>query len=77
MVIKYLSALLLPGLLVVLFARVTYNRVLGLVLTVALIAGSVYKGYTDSIWLIVVDAFSMSAGFWYAQRMKPKDKHGS
>lgn len=77
MVLKYLSALLLPGLLVVLFTRVTYNRVIGLVLTVALIAASVYKGYTDSIWLIVVDAFSLTVGFWYGQRMKPKAKHGS
>ncbi|MEH7125059.1 CsbA family protein [Bacillus sp. JJ1532] len=70
MLLKYLSALLLPGLLVVLFTRVAYNRVIGLVLTVALIAASVYKGYTDSIWLIVVDAFSLTAGFWYANRMK-------
>ena len=70
MFLKYLSALVLPGLLVVLFTRVAYNRVIGLVLTVALIAASVYKGYTDSIWLIVVDAFSLTAGFWYANRMK-------
>ena len=72
MLLKYLSALLLPGLLVVLFTRVAYNRVIGLVLTVALIAASVYKGYTDSIWLIVVDAFSLTAGFWYANRMKQR-----
>ncbi|WP_313804409.1 CsbA family protein [Cytobacillus sp.] len=68
--LKFLSALLIPGLLVVLFTRVTYNRVIGLVLTVALIAASVYKGYTDSFWLIVVDAFSLTVGFWYSQRMK-------
>ena len=61
MVIKYLSALFLPGLLVLLFTRVTYNRVLGLILMVALIATSVYKGYTNSFGLIVVDAFSLTA----------------
>ena len=74
MVIKYLSALLLPGLLVLLFTRVTYNRVLGLILMVALIATSAYKGYTNSFWLIVVDAFSLTAGFWVADRIKQRTK---
>jgi general stress protein CsbA len=69
MVVKYLSALFLPGLLVLLFTRVTYHRVIGLVLTVALIAASVYKGYTNSLGLIVVDAFSLTLGFWYAKKM--------
>ena len=75
MVIKYLSALFLPGLLVLLFTRVTYNRVLGLILMVALIATSVYKGYTNSFGLIVVDAFSLTAGFWAADRMKKRMKN--
>lgn len=64
-----IMALILPGLLVVLFTRVTYNRFIGLVLTVALIAASVYKGYTNSFLLIVIDALSLTTGFWYAQRM--------
>ena len=71
-VIKDLSALILPGLLVLLFARVTYNRLIGLILTVALIAASVYKGYTHTFLLIVIDAFSLTAGFWLAAKMKPK-----
>ena len=75
MVIKYLSALFLPGLLVLLFTRVTYNRVLGLILMVALIATSVYKGYTNSFGLIVVDAFSLTVGFWIADRMKQRMKN--
>ena len=75
MVIKYLLALFLPGLLVLLFTRVTYNRVLGLILMVALIATSVYKGYTNSFGLIVVDAFSLTAGFWAADRMKQRMKN--
>ncbi|MBY0123420.1 CsbA family protein [Bacillus sp. S/N-304-OC-R1] len=74
MLLKFLSALLLPGLLVVLFTRVAYNHVIGLVLTVALIAASVYKGYTDALWLIVVDAFSLTVGFWYANRMKQQTR---
>ncbi|MGJ7920234.1 CsbA family protein [Neobacillus sp. LXY-4] len=74
MVIKYLSALILPGIVVVLFSRVTYNHVIGLVLTVALIAASVYKGYTDSWLLIIVDAFSLTAGFWYSTSMIEKTR---
>ncbi|OCA88365.1 hypothetical protein A8F94_10355 [Bacillus sp. FJAT-27225] len=70
--IKYVAALFLPGLTVLLFSRVTYSRVIGLVLTVALIAASVYKGYTDSWGLIVVDAFSLTVGFWAASYLKPK-----
>jgi general stress protein CsbA len=71
-VIEYLSALILPGILVLLFTRVTYNRLIGLALTVALIAASVYKGYTNTFVLIVIDAFSLTAGFWIAAKMKPK-----
>ncbi|MFB3161146.1 CsbA family protein [Neobacillus sp. 179-C4.2 HS] len=72
MAIEYLSAFILPGLLVLLFTRVTYNRIIGLALTVGLIAASVYKGYTNNFLLIVVDAFSLTAGFWLAAKMKPR-----
>ena len=70
--IKYLSALFFPGLLVLLFTRVTYNRVIALVLTVALIAASVYKGYTDSFLLIVIDSFSLTVGFWCSKWLKDR-----
>ncbi|MED1468652.1 DUF2198 family protein [Neobacillus cucumis] len=72
MVIEYLSALILPGLLVLLFTRVTYNRLIGLALTVALIAASAYKGYTNTLPLIIIDALSLTAGFWLAAKMKPR-----
>ncbi|MDQ0975176.1 general stress protein CsbA [Neobacillus niacini] len=72
MAIEYISAFIMPGLLVLLFTRVTYNRIIGLALTVGLIAASVYKGYTDNFLLIVVDAFSLTAGFWLAAKMKPR-----
>jgi general stress protein CsbA len=74
MIIRYLAGLLLPGLLVLLFTRVTYNRVIGLVLTVALISASVYKGYTNTLPLIIVDAFSLTVGFWLAAKMKSKKR---
>ena len=69
-IVRIFSAFIMPGLLVLLFSRVTYNRVIGLILTVALIAASVYKGYTDTFYLIVIDAFSLTAGFWLAAKMK-------
>lgn len=72
--LKYLSALFLPGFMVVFLTRVAYNHVLALVLIVALIAASVYKGYTDSFLLIVVDAFSLTVGFFFANRMMNKNR---
>lgn len=75
--IKFLSALILPALLVMLFARVTYNNVIGLVLTVALIAASAYKGYTHTWWLIILDAFSLTVGFWLSLRMSKKASRSS
>jgi general stress protein CsbA len=74
MISKFVLAIFLPAILVVLFTRVTYNHYIGLILTVALIAASVYKGYTDSWALIVVDAASLTLGFWYANGMMQKAK---
>lgn len=67
--IKLLLALILPGLLVILFTRVTFHHIVGLILTVALIAASVYAGYTHNWLLYVADALSLTIGFWYATRM--------
>ncbi|MBD7985128.1 CsbA family protein [Sporosarcina sp. Sa2YVA2] len=66
---KLLLALFLPGLLVVFFTRVTFHHIVGLVLTIALIAASVYAGYTHTWILYVADALSLTVGFWYATRM--------
>ncbi|MDP4170759.1 MAG: CsbA family protein [Bacillota bacterium] len=77
MEIQYLAALFLPGLLVLLFTRVTFNRIIGLILTVALIATSVYKGYTHTKLLIIIDAFSLTAGFWLASKMGRKKATGN
>jgi general stress protein CsbA len=77
MFLRYLAGLILPGLLVLLFTRVTYNRFIGLILTVALIAASVYKGYTNTFPLIVVDAFSLTVGFWLSAKLKSKKQRDS
>lgn len=70
--IPYLSALILPCLLVLLFTRVTYNRIIGLILPVALITTSVYKGYTHTWPIMIIDAFSLTVGFWLAAFMKQR-----
>lgn len=74
MIDKIVSALLLPGLLVLFFTRVTYHHVVGLVLTVALIAASVYAGYTHTWELIIIDAASLTVGFYFARKMIKKKK---
>lgn len=77
MIGKIVAALLLPGLFVVLFTRVTYNEYVGLLLTVALIAVSAYSGYTDSWLIIILDGLSLTAGFWYSRRLAIKYKKRS
>lgn len=66
---KLMLAIFLPGLLVVFLTRITFHHVVGLILTVGLIAASVYAGYTHNWILFTVDALSLTVGFWYATRM--------
>lgn len=63
-----LAAMFLPGLLVYVFTRVTYNHFVGLSLTVALIAASAYAGYTDTWPIIITDACSLTFGLWLSIR---------
>ena len=66
---KMLLALFFPALLVILFTRITYNRFVALGLAIALIAASVYAGYTSPPILYVIDAFSLTVGFWITSQM--------
>ena len=68
-VTKFFLSLLVPGLLVILFTRVTFNHIVALILTVALIAAAVYAGYTQTWLLFIANAASLTAGFWYSTRM--------
>lgn len=74
MLTKFLLALFLPGLLVVLFTRITFHHIVALILTVALITASVYAGYTHTWGLYIVDALSLTVGFWYATGMMKRGK---
>ncbi len=67
---KMMLALFMPALLVLLFTRITYNRYVALVLAIALIAASVYAGYTSPSIIFVIDAFSLTVGFWLASKLK-------
>lgn len=66
---KLFLAIVLPAVLVIFLTRVTFHHVVGLVLTIALIAASVYAGYTHNWLLYVADALSLTVGFWFATRM--------
>lgn len=74
MLTKIILALFLPGLLVILFTRITFSHYVALILTVALITASVYAGYTHTWVLYVVDALSLTVGFWYATIMMRRGK---
>lgn len=71
---KFILALFLPGLLVVLFTRITFHHIVALILTVSLITASIYAGYTHTWGLYIVDALSLTAGFWYANGMMKRGK---
>ncbi|WP_144509527.1 CsbA family protein [Bacillus sp. FJAT-22090] len=71
---QVILAIFAPALLVVLFTRITFNHYVALVLTVALFAASVYAGYTHRWWIYLIDAASLTLGFWYSTKMKSRDK---
>ncbi|MBC2370054.1 CsbA family protein [Listeria booriae] len=66
---QLISALLFPGLLVIILSRISYNRFVGLALTIILIAASARLGFTNTWYLIILDAISMTAGFILATHM--------
>jgi len=74
---KMVLALFVPALLVLLFTRITFNRYVALILAIALIAASVYAGYTSPPTIFVIDAFSLTVGFWLASKMKHKKDFNS
>jgi len=67
--VKTIAAVFLPAILLVLFARVTYNLYVATALTLLFIAVSVYKGYADYPLIILIDLLSAAIGFIYAKSM--------
>jgi general stress protein CsbA len=70
----FIIALIVPGLLVILFTRVTYNYYVGTLLTVALLVASYFKGYTDELHEFIADTVSLTVGFLYSKKMVEKLK---
>nr|WP_051456921.1 DUF2198 family protein [Brochothrix campestris] len=68
----FLSALILPFLMVLLLAKVTYSRVVAVSLTVILIMTSAFLGYTTGFLLILLDAFSITMGLVVVNLIKHK-----
>ncbi|MFJ8064120.1 CsbA family protein [Psychrobacillus sp. NPDC096426] len=71
---QIILAIFAPALLVILFTRITFNRYVALVLTVALFAASVRAGYTHRWWIYLLDAASLTVGFWYSTKRKKTKK---
>ncbi|MER2169723.1 MAG: CsbA family protein [Psychrobacillus psychrodurans] len=67
---QIILAIFAPAALVVLFTRITFNHYVALILIVALFAASVYAGYTHRWWIYMIDAASLTIGFWYSTHMK-------
>ncbi|ANZ96773.1 MULTISPECIES: DUF2198 family protein [Brochothrix] len=72
----FLSALLLPMLMVIVLTKVTYSRIMAVVLTVILIMTSAFLGYTNSLAIIIVDAFSITVGLIIVNYFKKKNEEG-
>jgi general stress protein CsbA len=72
---QIILAIFSPALLVILFTRITFNHYIALILTVALFAASVNAGYTHRWWIYMIDAASLTIGFWYGTHMKNRDKN--
>lgn len=66
---KLMLAFFIPGMLVILLTRMTYNQYVALILSIALIAASVYAGYSTPTIVFVMDAFSLTVGFYLATKM--------
>lgn len=74
---EVILAIFVPALLVILFTRVTFNRWVALAITIALFTASIIAGYTREWIHYILDAASMTVGFWYATRMTQKSKSKS
>ncbi|MBM7713858.1 DUF2198 family protein [Siminovitchia sp. FSL H7-0308] len=64
MIDKIISAIFLPAFFMIFFTRVTYSRLVGFLLTVALIIVSAYNGYLHKWWVIIIEAASLTIGLF-------------
>ncbi|RIO56737.1 DUF2198 family protein [Staphylococcus hominis] len=59
----YTLAAFFPCILVILFSIITRSKWVGVIVTLILIAASVYKGFFHNEWIIFLDVVSILAGY--------------
>lgn len=59
----YMMAMVVPAVTVVVFARLTRNKYVAVILTFILFGVSIYRGFYNSEWVIFLDAVSLVFGY--------------
>ncbi|MCG1010168.1 DUF2198 family protein [Salinicoccus sp. ID82-1] len=59
----YMMAMVVPAVTVVVFARLTRNKFIAVLLTFVIFGVSIYRGFYHSEWVIFVDALSIVIGY--------------
>lgn len=59
----YMMAMVVPAVTVVIFARLTRNKFIAVLLTFVIFGVSIYRGFYHSEWVIFVDALSIVIGY--------------
>lgn len=59
----YMMAMVVPALTVVVFARLTRNKYVAVILTFILFGVSIYRGFYNTEWVIFLDAISLVLGY--------------
>lgn len=70
--VKIVWALCVPGILVIFLTQITRNRFVALILAVALMAASVYAGYTSPPLIFIINAASLTIGFVVATQLQQR-----
>lgn len=59
----YMMAMVVPAVTVVVFARLTRNKYVAVILTFILFGVSIYRGFYNTEWVIFLDALSLVLGY--------------
>lgn len=73
--IWYISAAFFPCVLVVLLSVLTRSKWIGTILTLALIATSIYKEFFHNEWIIFIDVVSLLAGYLVIDQLEFHKHH--
>ncbi|GAB3065777.1 DUF2198 family protein [Salinicoccus sesuvii] len=59
----YMMAMVVPAVTVVIFARLTRNKFIAVLLTFVIFGVSIYRGFYHTEWVIFIDALSIVIGY--------------